>query len=266
MRINFYLVAGMLFGLPVLMVCFAPEAHARHHHPAHSAHFAPANASTPASSQNAVHGTQKTEGHNGSEAAPDKAHDEKQPGPHSLGVGQSGNGATPGNANSGTGTKETNLPDMKDLGPVDTRITIVRPRLQGAKAEMTRRDASKINPKSGKYFHARQAFIRHKNNSVVRNTVGVSIAPRDVTAAQRGMPAGAPADDRTEGQKGAVKVGPGVGPAGVFHPNRDTGPAFANRSTISGSSFPHRGSVPAVLGGQTKTTGGLNGSTIRPKY
>ena len=168
----------------------------------------------------------------------------------------------------GTRTKETNLPDMKDRGSVDTSITIVRPRLHGAKAEMTRQGASKINSKTGKYFHARHAFIRHKNNSVVRNTIGVPMTSHGVTTGQHGVPAGTAADDRSGAQKGVVSASPGVGPAGVFHPNAVTGRSgpFANHGAISGTGLPRRGFVPAGLGGQTKMTGVLSGSMIRPKY
>jgi hypothetical protein len=268
MRIGFYLLACVLFGVPVLTVGFAAEARTHHHHAAHSVHSAPANVTPPLSNQNATQGIQKSEEHNAPNprTAPDKANDDKQPGRHSPGVGQGGNEGVAGSANTGAGTKENNLPDVKALGPVDTSNTIVRPRLQGAKAEMTRRGASKTNPKGGKYFHTRQAFIRHKNNPVVRNTIGVSIVPRDAAAGQRRMPVGAPPDKRPDVQEGAVKVSPGAPPAGVFHPNRDTGQALANRGGISGSSFPHHGFVPAALGGQAKMNGALNGSTVRPKY
>jgi hypothetical protein len=268
MRIGFCLLAGVLFGMPILTVGFAAEARTHHHHAAHSAHSAPANVTPPLSNQNATQGIQKSEEHNAPNprTAPDKANDDKQPGRHSPGVGQGGNEGVAGSANTGAGMKENNLPDVKALGPVDTSNTIVRPRLQGAKAEMTRRGASKTNPKGGKYFHTRQAFIRHKNNPVVRNTIGVSIVPRDAAAGQRRMPVGAPPDKRPDVQEGAVKVSPGAPPAGVFHPNRDTGQALANRGGISGSSFPHHGFVPAALGGQTKMNGALNGSTVRPKY
>jgi len=260
MRIGFYLLAGALVGLPILTLGFGAEARVHHHQRPHSTHFAPANASSPEASQNAVHGPQK------SEDAPDKTNGDKQPGRHSLGAGQGGNDGPASSANSGTGTKENNLPEMKDLGPVDTHITIVRPRLQGAKAAMMRRDGGKTNPKNGKNFHARNTFVRHKYNPVVRNTIGVSIAPRDVTAGQRGTPAGASTDDRPDVQKDVVKVGPGLGPAGGFHPNVNTGRAFANRGTIGGSSFPHHGFVPSALGGQAKRTDGLSGSMVRPKY
>jgi hypothetical protein len=268
MRIGFYLLAGVLFGLPILTLGFPAEARTHHHQRPHTTHSAPANVSTPPSNQNVTQGVQKTEGHNAPnpQTVPDKANDDKQPGRHSLGAGQGGNEGIAGSANTGIGTKETNLPDVKALGPVDASNTIVRPPLQGAKVEMTRRGAGKTNPKSGKYFHTRQAFIRHKNNSVVRNTIGVAIAPRDVATGQRRMPAAAPPDYRPDVQVGAVKVGPGAGPTGVFHPNRDTSQAFANRGGISGSGFPHHGFVPAALGGPTKMNGALNGTTVRPKY
>src|SRR5579862_3210793 len=266
MRIGFYLVAGVLFGLPILTVGIAAESRAHHHHPAHSAHFAPANASKPGSNQNAVHGAQKNVEHNAPEATTDKAYGDKKSSEHSVGAGPGGNDGTPGAANGGSETKGNNWPDMKALGPVDTRVTTVRPSLQGAKAGMMRPGVGKINAKNGKYFRTRQTFTRHNNNPVVRNTIGVSAAPREVSAGQRAMRADAPSDDRPNVREGAVKVVPGAGPSGVFHPNRDTGPPFANRAAISGNSFPHRGFGPATLGGQIKMTGGLNGSMMRPEY
>ena len=230
-RIGFSLLASAMIGAAVALVSFSADAHARHLHRAHSMHFAPANVAAPVPSQNAVQGEQKSEEHNNS-----------------------------------AGTKETRLPNMKDLGPVDTSITIVKPRSQGAKAEITRQRASKFNAKTGKYFHTRQAFIRHTNKPVVRNTVGVSVGPHNVTAGQHGVFARVPAEDGRGAQSGVA--GPGAGPTGVFHPSVRTsqGGSLANHGALSGSSFPHRGFAPAALGGQTKMTGTLSGSMIRPKY
>ena len=267
-RIGFSLLAGVMIGMPGVLASFSADAHARHHHRMHSSHFAPANTSAPASSQNAMHGVQKSEEHNAPnpETALDKTNDDKRPGRYSVGAGQGGNEGAAGSATTNSGTKGTNLPDMKDLGPVDSSNTIVRPRLQGAKAEVTRQGPSKINSKTGKYFHARHAFVRHNSSPVVRNTVGVSITPRVVTAGQHGVRSGAPVSDKPGAEKGVVSGSPG--PAGAFHPSAGSGSGvtFTNHGALSGSSFPHRGFNPTALGGQTKMTGTLSGSMIRPKY
>jgi len=242
-RIGFSLLASAMIGAAVALVSFSADAHARHLHRAHSMHFAPANVAAP-------------------EPAAEKIKDGKKPGRAQQGRDE----GTSSGTDDSTGTKQTRLPNMKDLGPVDTSITIVRPPFQGAKADVTRQRTSKINPKTGKYFHTRQAFIRHTNKPVVRNTVGVSVGPHNVTAGQHGVFARVPAEDGRGAQSGVA--GPGAGPAGVFHPSVRTsqGGALANHGALSGSSFPRRGFAPAGLGGQTKMTGTLSGSMIRPKY
>jgi hypothetical protein len=270
MRIGFYLIEAALCAALTILMNITADARARHHHTAQSTHFAPAKTSTPGSNQNGLHGAQKLEEHNAPnpETAPEKAGDDKQPGRRSVGAEQGGNKGTAGNADAITGAKETKLPEMKDLGPVDTHITVVPPRLQGGKVEITRQGSSKIKSKSSKYFHARSAFVRHKNNSVVRNTIGVPVAPHSVTVGQHGVPAGAWTVDKAGTAMGVGRAGAGVGSAGTFHPIAGTGRSgpFANYGTIGGSSFPRRGYVPASLGGQTKMTGALSGSMVRPKY
>jgi len=256
-RVGFLLVASAL----VLLSNFAAHAHARHHHKVRATHFVPGNA---------VQGAQKFQQHDAPnpDAAPEKVNDGKQPGRNSVGGEQGGNGGPAGNANTSTETKEVKLPDMKDLGPVDTHITVVQPRFEAGKTELTRLGGSKIKSKSGKYFHVRPAFTRHKSNPVVRNTIGVPVAPQSITAGQHGVPAGAPAFAKAGADKGLGGAGPAVSPAGTFHPVAGVGGSgpFANHGAISGSGFPRRGFVPATLGGQTKMTGALSGSMIRPKY
>jgi hypothetical protein len=155
---------------------------------------------------------------------------------------------------------------MKDLGPVDTSITTVRPYFNGAKAETRRMGASKINSKTGKHFHPQNAFIRHKNGPVVRNAIGVPIVPRDLTAGQHIVPTSAPTG--VKAGDGLVKAGRGVSTVGVFRANARAGRTASpgNGGAISGTGFPHRGFVPAALGGQAKMTGSLGGSLVRPKY
>jgi hypothetical protein len=266
-RISFCLLAGALFGAPTLLLGFSAAANARHYHRVHSMHFAPANNSTPASNQNALNGGQKSDEHVAPNPAtpPEGANDDKQLHGRSVGNGQGGNESIPGGKNTNAGEKNNTSPDMKDLGPVDASNTIVRPRFQGTKAA-TRVGASKISSKTGKLFHPRHAFVQHKNRPVVRNTIGVPIAPHDLTAGQRVGPAGVPKDVKAGAGDGVVKPSPAVGSAGVFHPNAGTGLPPSNRGVINGTGFSRRGFVPAALGGQTKMTGALNGSMIRPKY
>jgi hypothetical protein len=269
MRIGFYPIAGALCAALTLLVSLTPDAYARPHHRVHSTHFAPAKISSPTLNQNTPSGVQTSGEHTAPNAGitPDRPNDQ-QAGRNSVGVGQGGNEGAASSVSTGAGTKETNLPNMKDLGPVDTSITIVRPRLQGAKAEVTRQGASKITSKTGKYSHGRRTFARHKSSPVVRNTIGVPIVPRDVATRQYGVPGGTPAGNKPGAEKVVVRAGPVPGPAGLFHPNAGVGrgEGFASHGAISGSTVPHRGFVPATLGGRTKMTGALSGSMIRPKY
>jgi hypothetical protein len=266
MRIGLCLLAGALFGAPTILVGSSTDAHARHLHRMHSTHFAPA--LTPSSNKNAVNGAQKLQEHNAPvpENTAEKPNDDKQFGRNSVGNEQGDHDGAARNANTSAGTNETKLPNMKDLGPVDTHITIVRPYLRGPKAETTRTGSSKINSKAGKYWRAGRTLVQHKNRPVVRNTIGVPIAPRDVMTGQRVAPAGMPTG--VKGGDGLAKAGPSVGPTGAFHPNAGTAPGvpLTGRGAISGTGFPRRGFVPAGLGGQTKMSGGLSGSTVRPKY
>jgi hypothetical protein len=269
MRIGFYLLVGALFGVPALLIGFAADAHARHHHSVHSTHSVPADLSTPASNHSVLSSALKSEGHTAPTGTPpDPTKDDKQAGRHSVGAEQRGGEGTTVTLPASTGTKEANSPDMKNLGPVDAQITIVRPYLHGPKAETTRVGTSKIKSKFGKYPRAQHVFVQRKNSPVVRNTIGVPITPRGVTAGQRGAPAGVPAGLKTGAGDRIVNTDPGAGPAGVFHPNAGMVPGgpLGGRGAISGTSFPHRGFVPATLGGQTKMTGALSGSMIRPKY
>jgi len=270
MRIGFCLLAGALFGAPTLLVGFSAAADARHHHRVHSIHVAPANNSTPASNQNALKGGQKPDEQVvlNPGTPPEGANDSKQSGGHSVGNGQSGREGTEVGATTRPGEKEIKSPGMKDLGPVDTSITTVRPLFHGGKAETTSVGSSKINSKTVKHFHAQRIFVQRKTRPIVRNTIGVPIVPRELTTGQRVGPAGMPKDVKAGAGDGVVKPGPAAGPAGVFHPNAGAGLSGSpsNRGAISGTGFSRRGFVPAALGGQTKVTGALSGSMVRPKY
>ena len=250
LRFGLALLASVPVAAPVLLAGFAAKARVHHPPRVHSVHLLPENTSTRASNQNPLKGVQKSEGH-----------DARPPGRQSVGAGHGGTEGTAGSTNNGTGATEFKPPGMKDLGPVDTSNAFVRPHVHGAKGATTRVGASKINSKAGKYFHARHAFIQPKSRPFVRNTIGVLVPPHVVRQpASTGMKAGA--------SGGAVKPGAGVGTAGVFHPIAGAGLSGlpGHGGAVSGTGFPHRGFAPATLGGQTKMTGGLSGSMIRPKY
>jgi hypothetical protein len=272
MRISFCLFAGVVFGVPTLLLGFSAAADARHHHRVHSMHFAPANNSAPASNQNALKGGQKSDEHVAPNPGtpPEGANDSQQPGRRS--VGSDGQGANEGakfGTPTGVGEKEIKSPSMKDLGPVDSSITTVRPPFHGGKVETARVASGKINSKTVKHFRAQRIFVQRKTHPIVRNTIGVPIVPRDLTTGQRVGPAGVLKDVKAGGGDGVVKPGPAVvGPAGVFHPNAGAGlsGSASNRGAINGTGFPRRGFVPAALGGQTKMTGALSGSMVHPKY
>jgi hypothetical protein len=270
LRVGFSLHASVLLGAFALLIGLPADAYARPHHRMHSMHIAPANNSSPASNQNSFKGAQKSEEHVAPNPGtpPEGANDNKQPGRYSVGKGQGGNEGTGVSATTSTGEKEVKSPGMKDLGPVDTSITTVRPLLHGAKAETTRVGASKINSKTGKHFRAQRTFVQHKNRPIVRNTIGVPIVPQYIPPGPHVTPASLPKGVKAGAGEGVVKSGPGAGLAGVFHPNASVGlnGSSGNRGAISGTGFSRRGFIPAALGGQAKMTGSLSGSMIRPKY
>jgi hypothetical protein len=64
MRIGHYLLAGALFGAPILLICFAADAHVRYHHNrVHAAHLINASTSTPVPNQDALKGAHRSDEH-----------------------------------------------------------------------------------------------------------------------------------------------------------------------------------------------------------
>ena len=162
-------------------------------------------------------------------------------------------------------TKGTDRPAlrMKDLGAVDTRIT-VPPQPRRADRQQNRLLHSptglRIVPP-----HSRGAV-----NPPGRNSIGAALS----SPARPDTPA--PSQDRSPGPKNpaiaARASGPGAAGApgnpalAPLHAHPITLAPAARRSTIGGSSIARRTNTPAAIGGQAKPLVGINGTEIRPKH
>jgi hypothetical protein len=263
------MLAALLVGAPATLVSFAADAHARHHHGAHAVHFAPSNATAPVLNRDAANGTRQPQDR--------KAVKADGVSPNTLtGAAAAKGGKQPsgGSAETGTGApaKDANAPDFhtKDLGPVDTRIT-VQPRLHSAAPATTRQAKSKIGPIGSRYSHGRHAFTPAKAGRVTRNAIGLPITPRSIVpgsnATRVRLPTDAAPGVAPNGSDGVVKPNPSPDHFAVSHPGPVATGTGAGRPAIDGSGFARRGFVPATLGGPTKNVVvGINGSTIRPKH
>jgi hypothetical protein len=163
----------------------------------------------------------------------------------------------------GAGTPEIH---MKDLGPVDTRITVPpQPR---------RTDERKQNPllHSPTGLRTQPPHTQRPGGATPRNSIGEAVpssAQPGARAPSQGSSPGAAAPPVTArgstgpGNPAAALGNPALAP---FHPHPITAAPEAPRSTINGTSVARRGNGPSGIGGQAKPLAGINGSTIRPKH
>jgi hypothetical protein len=161
-------------------------------------------------------------------------------------------------ADTGASAKDASSPDThaKEHAPIDMSVS-VQPR-RSLKSEKPREPKITVRRNAPANFRAQPALV-----PVTRNAIGLSVATRSF------------------GLRSAVE-GPGIAPIGagqVFpakpFPNRaNSAPPNAspvaispatNRGTISGTGVSRRGLAPASIGGPPKTSGAINGTTIRPK-
>jgi hypothetical protein len=279
MRIGFYLLAGAMLGGPAILANPAADAHPRHHHGLHAAHFIRPDVSLPPASHVAPAGASKLEDHRAADTdnaftkGGRNAEHAGQPGPAKIGA----EGAPGGIKDPSTGgpTKELPPPDvhMKDLGPVDTRIS-VEPRLHGVKPDRVRNAKTKFKAVPGRGL---QGYRRVAPTTVVRNAIGVPIhRPRaDNEESQKKIPgqigAGATLKPHA-GNASTNVVGLGLRPQ-VPNSLTTNGPsppsptiAMINHSSISGSIMLRPSITPGVIGGPAKNIVGLNGTTFRQRH
>jgi hypothetical protein len=269
LRRGLYLLAGVLAGAPAMVVSFAADAHARHHHWAHAVHFAPSNATVPVLNRDAANGARQPQDR--------KAVKTDGTPPNTLtgtAVGKGGKQPSGGSAETGTGApaKDASAPDFhtKDLGPIDTRIT-VQPRLHRPGPGTALQAKSRIGPVGSRYSHVKHVFTPGKAGHITRNAIGLPVTSRSTVLAPNTALVHSPTDAAPSvapnGSDGAVKPNPGLDHFAVSHPGSVVTGTGAGRPAIDGSGFARRGFVPATLGGPSKNVVvGINGSTIRPKH
>lgn len=161
----------------------------------------------------------------------------------------------------GPPTKGAGPPEirMKDLGPVDTQITVRPP--------PHRTDERKQNPPlhSPTGLRTQPPHTQRPGDATTRNSIGETV-PSSAQPAAR-SPSVAPAamahGGGSPGNTAAASGNPALPP---FHAHPITTAPEAPRSTINGTSIARRGNSPAGVGGRAKPPAGINGSAIRPKY
>ena len=274
LRRGLYLLVGVLAGAPAMLASFAADAHTRPQHRAHSAHFVQPDPSPPVLNHAVADGWGKLQDH-GAPKPGSSAGNTEGSAPLNTLPGSAGRGAkqeTWGSKETGAGSaaKDANAPDvhMKDLGPINSRIT-VQPSLHGARPEMIREVKSKIRRNTAKVRHT---FSPGKASRIMRNAIGLPVTPHNGIAGHDSVPAGLPSGAASgvavSGSNSLAKPYPGQDRLGVSRPNAGTimPSRVANRGTINGTSFSQRGFVPIGLGGPAKTVVGINGSMIRAKH
>jgi hypothetical protein len=262
-----YFLAGVVACASAMLGSFPANAHARHHHGAHAVHFAPTSATVPVLNRDAANGARQPQDRKAAKT------DGAPPNPLAgTAAGKGGKQPSSGSTETATGApaKDANASDLhtKDLGPIDTRIT-VQPRLHGAGPGGTARHAkSKIGSVGSRYSHVRHAFTPPRAVHITRNAIGLPITPRSApSAALARSPTDAAPSAARNGSNGVVKPNPSLDHFAVSRPGPFVSGTGAGRPAINGSSFARRGLVPATLGGPTKNVVvGIDGSTIRPKH
>jgi hypothetical protein len=154
---------------------------------------------------------------------------------------------------------------MKDLGKVDTRITVVpEPHRPGDKKQ-----TPPLHSPTG--LRVVPPPLRQPGGPANRNSIGETVpssarpaAPAPSAGGSRSAPNPTIAARSSEAPGNTVPSGnPSLAPLPT--PPITAAPA-APRSAINGSSITRSSNLPGGLGGQTKPVGGINGSEIRPKH
>jgi hypothetical protein len=163
---------------------------------------------------------------------------------------------------------------MKDLGPVDTRIS-VEPRPHGVKPDRIRSAKTKLKLVLGRGL---RVHPRLAPATVVRNAIGVPIYSQgtDNKGSQGKVPdqAGAGGTPKpASGNGGTGVAGLGLRPqaSNPLPTNGGGSPSPAtmamNHSSISGSIMLRPATAPSVIGGPAKNVfSSLNGTTFRQRH
>ncbi len=159
---------------------------------------------------------------------------------------------------------------MKDLGPIDTRITVLGRAVEGMGDSGSKTKSRLIIPGVGRGFHSHAAWT---TKSASRNAIGIRVdadrdyrhenGPADLAAVAMHA-AGAPGA-RPIGLMGKPSlrddrprlVRPGAGPS--------TLPPVVGRAAINGTGLLRRGFAPAIVGGPPRRIAGISGSMFRSK-
>jgi hypothetical protein len=283
MRIGFYLVATALFvSAPAMCLSFAEEART-----VGSGASGPGD--SPPTRSNASPGGAQPDSHTDLKSGngPEKSNDgttgrKSSPGamgrnsktgerdghPANGGTDWSGNADSHSDAHAGPHT-DTRLDDragMKDLGPIDTRMSVhMQLRRPRVKSDKSREVKINLRRPNRAYPHLQSTKATGVVGGSPRNAIGLSLPPRDARPVELHFGAEHPlvsgGDDR--------HANAGLNQARLAHPTvKVFVPApTANRAaigTIGGNNFARRNW--GALGGPAKMDGGINGTTLRPAH
>ncbi len=186
-------------------------------------------------------------------------------GDHATGEGGAGARQT-SPTNSSTGQESTG----RESDPVDTRVS-AEPHRSTSRQEGGK--ASTLRFKSFTHSNGRPPRWTHPSSGLVRNAIGVAVAPRQPGPRENhAVPLAARYAARPTGV--AIGASAGIGKATaapdankLLHPPPMPGPPAPSvrQGTINGTGLPNRGSGPSQIGGPAKTLAGINGTTIKPK-
>jgi hypothetical protein len=283
LRIGFYLVAtALLVGAPAMRLGFAEEARTLGSGTSGPGDSPPTRSyASPGGAQPDGHtelksgnGPQKNDGGTTSrKSSPDAIGRNSKTGeggghPANGGTDWSGNADAHADAHAGPHT-DTRLDDhagMKDLGPIDTRMS-VHQQLRRPRAKLDKAREVKINLRrpNRAYPHLQSTKATGVVGGSPRNAIGLSLPSRDAGPVEPHFGAEHPlvsgGDDR--------HANAGLNQARLPHPTvRVFVPTpTANRAaigTIGGNNFARRNW--GAIGGPAKMGGGINGTTLRPAH
>jgi len=154
--------------------------------------------------------------------------------------------------------------DVKDFGPIDTRITVQPRRLGGKKSGVAKANFGTIAAGS---LHTRRMLGLASTNHILHNAIGLPISKREgiERTIAHGSNGGAPGFfNRTDEHVG----NPNAAHSSVLQASGDRhlGSAGLNRAMITGTEINRLGSGLSAIGGSKKTVAGINGTTIRPRH
>jgi hypothetical protein len=177
--------------------------------------------------------------------------------------------------------EDDSKPRATDLGPIDTRITVLgKPRFGYSKVHGWKK--SKIVRPSGNSHDSHRIWTRATTNGVVRNAIGLPVVRQmgadsrgtDIKGFEGSVVRGPPKSTSSPGNGGMEVPGAdfhrqgfvplGAGGVRLHDPPINTA---INRSIISGRDMVRPGLGTSVIGGPAKNlAGGINGTNFRPRH